>query len=124
MEREPKSGQAVDTDRISHLEWYPKLYIGISLQRSAAKLKGLIEKRYPTATRYYLLCLPQSEHNQLEIYQAYQLWKPLFDGGSGRIVGICSGKPEALALLKTILDESMRAGYGCDMRRFLEAHWQ
>lgn len=106
-----------------NIEWYPCLYIGVSLQKSAAKLKQLIEKRYPVATRFYLLCLPQTDHNQLEIYQAYQLWKPLFDGGSGQIIGICSGYTEAVAMLKTIVDESIRAGYGCDMRRFLEERW-
>ncbi len=106
------------------MEWYPSLYKGNSIRASVSRLKKLIEHRYPAATRYYLICLPQANHNQLEIYQVYQFWKPIFNTGSNQVIGVGRNYSEAMGLVKTILAESIQAGFKYDMRAFIEQRWQ
>ena len=68
----------------------------------------------------YVVVLPQTEHNQLELVNANQLLAPWHRKSILRIVGIAIGYEEALALLEKMFLDAYRQTGEYNPRLFIE----
>ena len=90
------------------MRWYRNLYLGDNAKKAKYKVFGRIRKgRFTSDT--FLITLPSSEENLLDITSANFLLQPYFKKKENRenlyVLGIADGKDEALEVVRTIIDE-------------------
>ena len=90
------------------MRWYRNLYLGDNAKKAKYKVFGRIRKgRFTSDT--FLITLPSSEKNLLDITSANFLLQPYFKKKINIdkicVVGLAKGREEALYLVRDIIDE-------------------
>ena len=92
------------------MRWYRNLYLGDNAKKAKYKVFGRIRKgRFTSDT--FLITLPSSEENLLDITSANFLLQPYFKKKINLdkiyVVGLAKGREEALYLVRDIIDEEI-----------------
>lgn len=101
------------------MRWMNHLYIGDRAGSREKEIRAAIRGRKRTTDAYVLMPAANPE-NQVDILHANFLRQAWFQNQPElTIVGIASGKPDAVNLLMRITDECVRMTGGADLRGFL-----
>ena len=105
------------------MEFYNNLYVSESLEN---KKKSIIRqiKHKKARPGIYIIALPRTNHNQLELYSASMLKQNTFDRDDLFIVGIADGHYDAIELVRDIYEDILLDSEDNDIRRFIESHRQ
>ena len=100
------------------MRWYRNLYLGDNAKKAKYKVFGRIRKgRFTSDT--FLITLPSSEENLLDITSANFLLQPYFKKKINLdkiyVVGLAKGREEALYLVRDIIDEVYHNTGGFDI---------
>ena len=99
------------------MRWYRNLYLGDNAKKAKYKVFGRIRKgRFTSDT--FLITLPSSEENLLDITSANFLLQPYFKKKIN-LVGLAKGREEALYLVRDIIDEVYSNTKGFDIAGYL-----
>ncbi len=100
------------------MRYYRHLYLGEGLKKKKEKVICGLEtgKLMPGV---YIITLPRSKKNQLEIYPSAQFLWPDFPHQDFFVVGIAKGYDEALELVEEIAKEVYNKTRGADIRAYL-----
>lgn len=101
------------------LKWYKNLYVGDTAKK---KIDRIIWKVNHGAGMLdvYLITLPMSEHNQLEIISSSQLLQKPLRRLCPMIVGVACGYGEALDIVFQMTQEVYAATNTANIRAYLE----
>jgi len=101
------------------LIYHPALYLGESISgKKLDKIKKKLENK-PLLSGVYLVTLSRNASDQLEIYHAGQLAQSYYQKNPPCVVGIAGSRDEALALVKRIVGECLRARGDCKLKEYL-----
>lgn len=104
------------------MRWYRNLYLGDNAKKAKYKVFGRIRK-WKFTSDTFLITLPSSEENLLDITSANFLLQPYFKKKINLdkiyVVGLAKGREEALYLVRDIIDEVYNATGGFDIREYL-----
>ena len=97
-------------------------YIGKKL-RNSFDIDQLLEdlRRDVTDKNYYVIALSSNEKNQLDIIHTLFLKSRWQRRLLPFAAGVAFDKHEAYLIVNKIMQDSMKAGYGCNMRSYLTA---
>ena len=96
------------------MRWYRNLYLGDNAKKAKYKVFGRIRKgRFTSDT--FLITLPSSEENLLDITSANFLLQPYFK----KKINLDKGREEALYLVRDIIDEVYSNTKGFDIAGYL-----
>ena len=96
------------------MRWYRNLYLGDNAKKAKYKVFGRIRKgRFTSDT--FLITLPSSEENLLDITSANFLLQPYFK----KKIKLAKGREEALYLVRDIIDEVYSNTKGFDIAGYL-----
>lgn len=87
------------------LDWYEPLYIPEGMKKKEKRTRARIEKGIPVPG-VYLLTLSHHPDNVLEMIGAVYLTQKGLREHCPKIVGMASGREEALLLMQRILEET------------------
>ncbi len=99
------------------MNWYQNLYTGKTVEKKKERLIREIEQeKYRGNT--YLITLAANPENQLEILSVHMLRFSYIRRNCPLIVGIASGRGEALRLLEKIVQEAYETTGEIKLREF------
>lgn len=101
------------------MDWYKNLYIGEKAKEHEQKIIGNIKKR-KIVYNAYVITLPISKGNVLEIYPSFVLSQKHYRNIDFTVVGIAVGKDEALKIIENIIMDCYRATGEFDARQFVK----
>ena len=84
------------------------LYVGTLAEKRKRKIVREL-KGGKVSIGTYVLTMPASENNQLDIVPAFQLLQPFFKKHEPEIVGIALGKTDAIELVSRITLDAVEA---------------
>lgn len=101
------------------LTFYPKLYIGESINRKKLdKLKNKLIKK-PLLAKVYIITIAANPDNQLDIFEAKQLIWRYYVKNPPYVVGIAGNYDEALLLVEQIVKECLSNRNDCSLKEYL-----
>ena len=104
------------------MRWYRNLYLGDNAKKAKYKVFGRIRK-WKFTSDTFLITLPSSEENLLDITSANFLLQPYFKKKINLdkiyIVGLAKGREEALYLVRDIIDDGYSNTKGFDIAGYL-----
>ena len=100
------------------VRYYRHLYLSEGLEKKKEKI---IQKLNENNLQYdiYLITLPVTEHNQLEIYNSLELKQPSYPQKEWFVVGLAKGYDAALELVEEITRTVYNETRGADIRSYI-----
>lgn len=100
-------------------ERYKNLYLGKSIENKKRKILRLLkrEKGFPDL---FLITEASNGRDQLDILEAGRFFMNPDREGRPKIIGAGLGRREAVALVCRIAEEAFAAGYGGNLKAYLE----
>ena len=89
------------------MKWYENLYVGISIQHKADKVKWKI-RHNAGQIDIYVIALASNPQNLLDIIPAQELMQKAYPKKDIYIIGLAHGMEEAQDVVKQIIDEVYR----------------
>ena len=101
------------------MDWYEKLYVGTTAEKKKDRLIQKIENG-KTPVNTYLITLPKTEKNQMEILPVWNLrfWYPLQT--CPLIIGLACGREEATEVVCRITKDILAETGDCRIRDYFE----
>ena len=99
--------------------WYDNMYYGQSVSGHKFRTKIKVSAGRE-GFNTYLLTIPEGDCNMLDIIHSTELKQPVYDGHTKYVVGIASGKDEAINLVKNIIEDCYKAIGKIDLREFFD----
>ena len=101
------------------LKWYKELYIGKHAEKRINRIQNRIDrgKRLP---RIWLISLAANGRDQLDIFDARNLYQPAFRARCPMIVGVAADYGEALELVIRMADDVYRSRGDGNIRAWVE----
>lgn len=100
------------------MHWYKNLYIGENAKENKQKIIRNIKRR-KLQFGAYVLALPESDHNILDIYPSIVLLQPYFKKKDLFVLGIASSKDEAYEVMEQIVMDSYRSTGAFDIKEYI-----
>ena len=72
----------------------------------------------------YLIVISEHPDNMLEIVPQKEILQKSYPNIDFRVVGLASGKKEALAVIQIIIEESLKETGSADARDYLNRRWE
>lgn len=101
------------------MNWYQKLYTGKTAEKKKEKIIQEIDNEIYRGNTY-LLTLAANPQNNLEIFSVHQLRFPYIRRNCPMILGIASGREEAVEVFQKIVDEVYSATGNVKLREYFE----
>lgn len=98
---------------------YKKLYKDADLSLVEFELIKFKLENSPKTAKIWVLYLPETSNNQLEIMEARYLRQKYYQKHPLYIVGISKSKEKAIQLVQNIWNDSAASKYGADARNYL-----
>ena len=104
-------------------KWYKDLYLGESLQASADKVVKHIKagKFLPDV---YVIAFASNPKNMLDIIPARELIQKSYPKDELRIIGLATGRKEAVRLVQRLVEEVYVATVDVQIRQYLKDKWR
>ena len=101
------------------MDWYAKLYVGTTAEKKKDRLIQKIENG-KTTVNTYLITLPKTKQNQMEILPAWNLhfWYPRQK--CPLIIGLACGREEATEVVCRITKDILEETGDCRIRDYFE----
>ena len=105
------------------MEFFHDLYIGDMI---SAKYNMIMKKlnNDKLVVDLYLITMSKNPDNMLEIVLQREVLQKGYPNKDMRIVGLAKGKKEAIALVQSIVEESLRETGSADVREYLNQRWE
>lgn len=100
------------------MRYYKHLYVAESLKKKKKKIISRLENR-KYQLDIWLLVLPETENNQLEIMNPNLLLQKSYPRTEYFVVGIAKGFEEALEILEEIVQNVYNETRGADIRSYI-----
>lgn len=100
------------------MRYYKHLYVSESLIKKKDKIIRKLEKN-KLQLNVYLVTLPETQCNQLEIISSEILFQPSYPKKDLFVVGIFAGYDEAIELVETLAQKTYAASEGLDIRKYI-----
>lgn len=101
------------------MNWYQNLYTGKTAEKKKEKLIQEIDNKIYKGNTY-LITLAANHRNNLEILSVHQLRFPYIRRNCPMILGIASGRDEAMEILLKIVDEVYSVTGDVKIREYFE----
>ena len=99
------------------LKWYEHLYVGEGAKKRIRSYIRRISNGKPVMD-IYLVTIASNEANQLDIIKSHFLLQPIVMKMCPMIVGIAKGYEEAQELVVSMVEDTMKATGGTDIRNY------
>ncbi len=100
------------------MKYFKHLYISENLVKKKERLIRKLEKN-KLQLNLYLVTLPETKQNQLEIIGSEILFQPSYPKKDLFVIGMFSGYDEAVGLVETLAHEVYVNGKGQDIRDYI-----
>ena len=101
------------------LQYHSRLYLSESISDSKLdKIKKRLNTK-PLLSNVYLITISQNPRDQLDILAANQLVQKFYSKHPVYVIGIASDYDEAVALIKTIVQECLKTRGDCALKEYL-----
>lgn len=100
------------------MKFYCDLYMGESVRKKKEYLMQRL-KEGKVLLGVYVITLPITEKNQLEVFDCMMLVQKVFHKADRLIVGIAAGHGEALDLVLEIAEDVYEKTGGADLRNYI-----
>lgn len=101
------------------MKWILPLYIGEKAEKKKQKIiRGIETGKFLLGT--YVIMLPTAPGNQLDLIEAAELKQPYYKEKDIVIVGIASGKSEAVQVVADIVSEAVKETGEADILAYLK----
>ncbi len=99
------------------------LYLGETI---APKVNQIIEKmnNNQIVPNLYLIAMASNPENMLDLIPQWEALQEKYPKKNLRVVGLASGKKEAIGLVQYIVEESIEKTGSADVRIFLNPKWE
>ena len=105
------------------MTFFHDLYLGEKITPKREEiLKKLNNKKL--VLDLYLIVISEHPDNMLEIVPQKELLQKAYPNIQFRVVGLAKGKKEALKVVQTIIEESLRETGSADVREYLTRRWE
>lgn len=101
------------------MKWYKGLYIGYNLLEDSKEVIKNIEKGKILFNKYVIV-LPRNNYDTLEIYPSNVLNQKFYRNMDLTVVGIASGKEEALDMVNLIVMDCYNSTGNVKVKDFIE----
>lgn len=101
------------------MEFYQNLYADESVRKRMKKIKEKLQ-RNQFMPFIHVITLPVTGDGMLEIYPAYILMQKEYKKIPLKVVGIASGREEAVLLVQEITENCLRDTGTADLKTYLE----
>ena len=105
------------------MQFMGSLYVGESIAASEYKIVEKVHKG-KVVPNLFLIVLSANPDNMLDIIPEMEVTQKHYPKDRLQVVGIASGKKEAIKLVQTIIEESIKETGSADVREFLRAKWE
>ena len=105
------------------MQFMGSLYVGESIAASEYKIVEKVHKG-KVVPNLFLIVLSANPDNMLDIIPEMEVTQKYYPKDRLQVVGIASGKKEAIKLVQIIIEESIRETGTADVREFLRAKWE
>ena len=99
------------------------LYVGDSLISAQYKVIEKVHKS-KLVPNLYLIALSFNSDNMLDLIPEWEALQKGYPKNELKVVGIATGKKEAVTLVKRIVEDSLVHTGNADVRPFLKAKWE
>lgn len=101
------------------MNWYQNLYTGKTAEKKRDRIIQEIEREVYKGNTY-LITLAANPQNNLEIFSVHQLRFPYIRRNCPMVVGIASGREEALEVFQRIVEEVYSVTGNVKIREYFE----
>lgn len=105
------------------MQFMGSLYVGESISFAEYKIVEKVHKGEVVGD-LYLITLSTNPDNMLDLILEKEALQTCYKKQGLKVVGIASGKKEAIDLIQLIIEESMRETGSADVREFLRKKWE
>jgi len=99
------------------------LYVGESLASTEYKIVEKVH-RGQVVPNLYLITMSNNPDNMLDLIPEWEALQKNYPKDCLKVVGIASGKKEAIRLVQSIIKESMSETGSADIREYLKQKWE
>ena len=105
------------------MQFMGSLYVGESIASAEYKIVEKVHKG-KAVLGLYLISMSTNPDNMLDLIPQTDLLQKFYPKDNLKIVGIAGGKKEAIALVQSIIADSIQETGDADVRRFLNMKWE
>lgn len=105
------------------MQFMGSLYVGESIASAEYKIVEKVHKG-EVVSDLYLITFSSHPDNMLDVMLEKEALQACYKKQGLKVVGIASGKKEAIDLVQNIIKESMRETGSADVRAFLQKKWE
>lgn len=105
------------------MKWYKDLYLG---EMIAADAKNIIKKikNKKLVPGVYVIAVASNPANLMDVIPGWELLQKGYPKEDIRIIGLASGKTEAMEVVRQIIDETYRMTGDVKVRQYLKEKWR
>lgn len=105
------------------MKFFQNLYLGEKIAPKLEKVMKKLNNGKPVLD-LYLIVISEHPDNMLEIVPQKEILQKGYPNIDFRVVGLASGKKEALAVIQIIIEESLKETGSADARDYLNRRWE
>lgn len=105
------------------MKWYDKLYLGEGITPKEKQIIKRIKKNQLTPD-VYVIAFASNPQNLLDVIPSWELMQKGYPKEQIRVIGLASGKKEALELVRQIIDEVYQATGKTNVTEYLKSKWR
>lgn len=105
------------------MQFMGSLYVGESI---STKEYDIVKKVHngQVVPNLYLIAFSNNADNMLDLIPEWEALQKIYPKDMLKVVGIASGKKEAMRVVQSIVEESLRETASADVRAFLKQKWE
>lgn len=105
------------------MQFMGSLYVGESI---STKEHEIVKKVHngKVVPNLYLIAFSNHADNMLDLIPEWEALQKIYQTEALRVVGIANGKKEAMRIVQSIVEESLRETASADVRTFLKQKWE
>ena len=105
------------------MTFFQDLYLGEHISSKLEQVMKKLNNGKPILD-LYLITISEHPDNMLEIVPQREILQKGYPNKVIRVVGLAKGKKEALAVVQSIVEASLKATGSADVRPFLNQRWE
>lgn len=103
--------------------FFQNLYLGEKITPKIEQVMKKLNSGKPVL-ELYLITISDHPDNMLEIVPQKEILQKTYPKVEFRVVGLAKGKKEALSVVQSIIEESLKETGSADVRKFLLQRWE
>ena len=105
------------------MQFMGDLYVGDSLSTNEYRIVEKVH-RGQIVPNLYLIAFSDNAENMLDLIPEWEALQKGYPTDMLKVVGIAGGKKEAMRMVQSIVEDSLRETASADVRTFLKGKWE